>query len=186
MAYCDPRRYCDKDQSVYDSLIHSLAMFGSQVIQDHYRVRLFSTDIYFDAEAIEELKVLMARHTSNRPGQWITQEPATGVEGLLAQMSQMDYVVTCRFHGVIFAHILNKPVLALSHHDKVRTLMKDIGLAEYCLDIRTLDAESLLTMFHKVVENAKAIRACMASTAQRYKASLTNQFDDLFTVAVDS
>jgi polysaccharide pyruvyl transferase WcaK-like protein len=42
----------------------------------------------------------------------------------------MDYVVTCRLHGVIFAHLLNKPVLTIAHHPKVTELMAALGLSE--------------------------------------------------------
>jgi len=40
----------------------------------------------------------------------------------------MDYVVTCRFHGVIFVHLLNKPILAVARHPKVAELMAGLEL----------------------------------------------------------
>jgi polysaccharide pyruvyl transferase WcaK-like protein len=183
MAYCDPRRYWEKDQIAYDRLINALALFGSRLLQDHqYRLTLFSTDIHFDAQAIEELKALLTPDSSIFPPEWLTHEPVRGVEALLSQMSQMDFVVTCRFHGVIFAHILNKPVIALSHHEKVHTLMKDIGLAEYCVDARTVDAENLFTAFQRLIVNHETIKARMAVTADYYKRRLKSQFDELFNV----
>ena len=50
-------------------------------------------------------------------------------------MSMMDYVVTCRFHGMIFAHLLNKPILAVARHPKVTELMAGLELFGYCADI---------------------------------------------------
>ena len=64
----------------------------------------------------------------------------------------MDYVVTCRFHGVVFAHMLNKPVLAISHHPKVTALMNEMGLGKYCVDIRTFDLDLLTETFAAVVK----------------------------------
>jgi len=46
-------------------------------------------------------------------------------------MSMMDYVVTCRFHGMIFAHLLNKPILAVARHPKVTELMAGLELFGY-------------------------------------------------------
>jgi len=40
----------------------------------------------------------------------------------------MDYVVTYRFHGVIFAHLLNKPILAVARHPKAIELMAGLDL----------------------------------------------------------
>ena len=76
-------------------------------------------------------------------------------------MSLMDYVVTCRFHGVVFAHLLNKPVLALSHHSKVATLMDDIGLSEYCADMDSFEAASLLNTFRLLVANSEEIKGSL-------------------------
>jgi len=56
-------------------------------------------------------------------------EPVDSVDGPLSRMAAMDYIVTCRFHGVVLAHILNKPVLAISHHPKVTDLMAALGLS---------------------------------------------------------
>jgi len=48
----------------------------------------------------------------------------------------MDYVVTCRFHDVIFAHLLDKPILAGARHPKVSELMVGLELFDCCMDIR--------------------------------------------------
>jgi polysaccharide pyruvyl transferase WcaK-like protein len=61
----------------------------------------------------------------------LTDCSAKSTHDLLATMSGMDYVITCRFHGVVFAHLLNKPVLAIAHHPKVVDLMTDLELSSY-------------------------------------------------------
>jgi polysaccharide pyruvyl transferase WcaK-like protein len=93
----------------------------------------------------------------------------------------MDYVVTCRFHGVIFAHLLNKPVLALSHHHKVAALMQDIGLSEYCVDIRNFDLDLLTAKFKSLVSNSDRVKRLLAETQVCYKQALRVQFDGLFS-----
>jgi hypothetical protein len=45
---------------------------------------------------------------------------------------------TCRFHGVIFAHLLNKPILAVARHPKVTELMVGLELSNYCGISKTL------------------------------------------------
>jgi polysaccharide pyruvyl transferase WcaK-like protein len=95
-------------------------------------------------------------------------------------MSLMDYVVTCRFHGVVFAHLLNKPILALSHHSKVATLMNDIGLSQYCVDMDSFEADLLLSTFRLLVANCESIKGRLAVALARYRGELASQFDDLF------
>ena len=103
------------------------------------------------------------------------------MRGVLATMSKMDYVI-CRFHGVIFAHLLNKPVLAIAHHPKVTELMAEIELPDYCVDIRDFDVNWLTERFSSLVSNAEEIKSRMAASLKENRRQLTNQFDELFSL----
>jgi polysaccharide pyruvyl transferase WcaK-like protein len=180
MAYCDPRVYWKKNQELYAALIQNLACFGSWLTRRQYHVSLFSTDICFDAQTIEDLKCALKANLGDFGRPQITHTPIATVKQLLALMSSMDYIVTCRFHGVVFAHLLNKPVLALSHHPKVATLMSDLGLASYCVDIERANYDVLSETFASVVRNRDEIKRRMAETLLRYRKGLAVQFDSLF------
>ena len=183
MAYCDPRIYWDKNQAVYDRFIQTMARFCVRLIEAHYSLVLFSTDIWFDAPAIEDLKVALAGEAGAETLRHVEHAPVATIEQLLLQVSLTDYVVTCRFHGVIFAHLLNKPVLALSHHSKVATLMTDIGLSDYCVDIRNLDADALVQRFRCLAREQEHIKRLMAEKREAYQRELAVQFDSLFCSA---
>jgi polysaccharide pyruvyl transferase WcaK-like protein len=104
------------------------------------------------------------------------------VRDLLATMAGMDYVVTCRFHGVIFAHLLNKPVLAIAHHPKVAELMAGLELSSYCVDIQNFDENLLADRFASIVNNAEEIKSSMAARLTRNRQMLKSQFDELFSI----
>lgn len=180
MAYCDPRVYWQKDQAVYQGFIRNLASFGSWLSENHYFLSLFSTDISFDSQTIEDLKTALAAGNGNLPPHRVEHPRIAAIGELLSQMRSMDYIVTCRFHGVVFAHLLNKPVLALSHHPKVSTLMNDLGMARYCVDIRKCDVNLLKETFLALVRNRDEIRSQMAEKLACYRQSLSIQFDQLF------
>ena len=180
MAYCHPGVYWKKDRRLYDSFIEKLSAFGSALIGSGYRIVLFTTDIWFDSQTIEDLKNALDKQIGLAQSCWITVRRVETTEALLSTICLMDYVVTCRFHGVVFAHLLNKPVLAISHHPKVATLMNDIGLSEYCVDIDSFEADSLLSMFRLLVANCESIKGRLAVALARYKGELASQFDDLF------
>lgn len=180
MAYCDPRIYWDPNQVIYQRLLRELALFGAWLTSHNHRVRLFSTDIRFDEQTIEELKVALKKSACTiKPGSILHDSISTG-EDLLSQLRPLEYLVTCRYHGVVFAHLMNIPVLALSHHAKVATLMQDFGLSEYCLDIRAFDSDLLRSTFTRLVDNRDDIKARMAKTVASYRSALSAQFDALF------
>jgi polysaccharide pyruvyl transferase WcaK-like protein len=180
MPYCDPRVFPEKDQAVYDGFIQKLGLFGSFLIRNGYAVSLFGSDIGIDPLSIKDLQSSINNGTHISSSHCLTSETVSSIEELLFQMSLMDYVVTCRYHGVIFAHLLNKPVLAISHHPKVAALMTDIGLAKYCVDIRGLELSLLTDVFVTLVSNGEEIKGFMADRLSCYKRELTEQFDKLF------
>jgi polysaccharide pyruvyl transferase WcaK-like protein len=183
MAYCDPRRYWHKDKAVYECFIRKLAEFSAGLIRDRHRLRLFSTDIWFDSQAILDLELAIKNQYAVDTATWITSEPVTGINEFLSQLSQVDCVVTCKFHGVVFAHLLNVPVLAISHHPKVATLMDDFELSEYCVDIRKFDVDLLTSTFDRLVANMDDIKACVPRKVACYQRELALQFDQLFPSA---
>jgi polysaccharide pyruvyl transferase WcaK-like protein len=177
--------YWDANPEVYSHLIQEMARFCSWLARGSYQLQLFGTDVWYDSRAVADLRMATLRECQTADSTRITCPSLHSFSTLLAQMATMEYVVTCRYHGVVFAHLLNIPVLALSHHGKVATLMNDIGLAEYCLDIIKFDSRQLTHTFGRLVENAAEIRKIMAERAADYQRKLTLQFDSLFPVCLD-
>jgi polysaccharide pyruvyl transferase WcaK-like protein len=180
MAYCDPRVYWHKDQAIYDSLIRKLASFGQWIGESQFYLKLFSTEISFDFRAIEEVGALLKSKNCQSKERWFEMTYMEDLDQLLSVIYSVDYIVTCRFHGVVFAHLLNKPVLALSHHPKVSTLMRDLGLEKYCLDISKCDLRMVEDAFLSIVAERDEIKARMAYKAKHYRGALIDQFDDVF------
>jgi polysaccharide pyruvyl transferase WcaK-like protein len=175
--FCDPREHPSDHQAIYEDLIAKMAIFASSVVKHSYSLKLFGSDTGADPSAIEDMRrVLRNSHNISTP----QYEPAETVRELLSTMATMDYVVTCRFHGVVFAHILNKPVLAIAHHPKVTNLMNSLGLSRYCVDIQTFDPIRFTDTFASLVCDSERVKSKMQTNLAVYKSQLAIQFDDLF------
>ena len=142
---------------------------------------MFCTDINIDPPALcrlnatirTDVDATICDRSLDRVHQWSTAE-------LLTNMSSMDYVVTSRFHGVVFAHMLNIPVLAISDHPTVSRLMSDLGLSDYCVDIEKCEVNVLVGRFLSLVSHRDEIKRRMASKLTSYKEEISSQFDELF------
>jgi polysaccharide pyruvyl transferase WcaK-like protein len=99
---------------------------------------------------------------------------------LLSQMSDFDFVVTSKFHGVIFSHILGKPVVALSYLGKIEDLMRAVGHERYCLDIEHFELATLIESFQSLVNEEEDLRGLFRRTTMRYSDALRHDFDRLF------
>jgi polysaccharide pyruvyl transferase WcaK-like protein len=76
--------------------------------------------------------------------------------------------------------MLNKPILAISNHVKVNTLMNELGLSEYCVEADKCNSNLLAGTFVSLVSNRDEIKSRMAEKLASYKEKLSNQFDELF------
>ena len=181
MSYPDRGEYpAEKDQIVYNDLIRKFAIFACWLFSQSYVVKIFGTDIGVDPPAIDDLQLALRGHHDIALSQYSVNHSVKSAHDLLATISGMDYVVTCRFHGVVFAHLVNKPVFAIAHHPKVRDLMTDLGLSNYCVDIRDFDLTLLMERFTSMIFNTREIKKCMAASLTRNKQRLRSQFDELF------
>jgi polysaccharide pyruvyl transferase WcaK-like protein len=180
MPYPSSRAYlADRDQIIYDEFIQKLAKFASCLINQSYIITTFGTDIGVDPQAIQDFQTTLVNCLGSAASEYCTSQCVESVDDLLAAVSRMDYVVTCRFHGVVFAHLLNKPVLAIAHHPKVKDLMSDLGLSDYCVDIRNFNPMLLAQRFALMIDNTDEIKSRMAVSLQKNKHKLGSQFDEL-------
>ena len=147
MAYGDQLVYPEHDPAIHKSFIRSLDLFGSRLLSEQYRLSLFCSDIGIDPPVVSNLESRLRTGCRLAENESVLVPSIHSDTDLLSAMASMDYVVTSRFHGVILAHMLNIPVIAISHHPKVLTLMHALGLTEYCLDIRSCDADRLTETF---------------------------------------
>lgn len=181
MPYPDPRAHvAETEQIIYDDFIRKLAGFASWLLDRSYALRVFGTDTGVDPTAIKDFETALANQLDIPLSRYSVGHAVTSVHDLLTTMARTDFVVTCRFHGVIFAHLLNKPVLAIAHHPKVTDLMADLGLSDYCVDIRDFDLNLLADKFSSMIVNAEEIKRRMAASLAKNRQCLTTQFDGLF------
>jgi polysaccharide pyruvyl transferase WcaK-like protein len=177
LAYPSRSFHIAEHKAAYDAVIAKFAAFTSSLMQRGYAVELFGTDIGEDPATIEDLRrVLRDRYGIDTA----PFSPTSQVEELLRNISRMDYVVTCRFHGVVFAHLLNKPILAVSPHRKVSDLMSALGLSRYSADIRTFDPSRLTELFDELVRDRSNIENRLADRLVQYRLLLEKQLDSLF------
>ena len=178
MGYRDPRTSFEKDQAAYDRYMDGMADCTAWLLERGYRVVLFGTDIGVDPIAVDDLETALRRRGT--PTHAITRVRIQSVDDLLAQIASMDFVFTSRYHGVVYAHLLDKPVIAVSTHPKVTTIMDDIGLSSFCIDVERCNREELGRRFLALAGQTAEVQRDMTDVRSRYRRQLTDQFDRLF------
>ena len=143
-------------------------------------MRLLVGDLDYDTRVKGDLMDALAASGARwEPGQ-IVDEPIASVKQLWTQLARTDVVVATRFHNVLLALMLGKPVLALSYHEKVDSLMAAMGMAQYCHPVRALDPERLMEQFTMLEADATAIERSLYRQAEENRIALERQYEHIF------
>jgi polysaccharide pyruvyl transferase WcaK-like protein len=185
MGFCDPRIWPRKNSVIYNHYIDNLATFISWLITHNYCVEVFTSEISVDRYAIDDLRCKLTKSGLQYDlDKSVTYRPVLSLTELFTQMSTFDFIVTPKFHGVIFSHILGKPVIALSYHPKIDDLMRTVGHHQYCLNIEQFDVDMLKDRFRALVKNGDCLRARFQRTVACYGDAVRKQFECLFVGSI--
>ncbi len=180
MTYFNRRCIANNDETTYRNYIAKLGTFVTWLLEKKYTVRLLIGDASYDHRAVRDLREFIQEHGITYEDARIIDEPAASVTDVLSQLNGTDLVVASRFHNVLLALMLGKPVLAISYHEKVSALMTDAGLAEFCQDIENIDVEKMTCQFSQLKKKANCIKAQLQQNAEARRAALEDQYNRIF------
>jgi polysaccharide pyruvyl transferase WcaK-like protein len=178
MVYAGKYSAADPRPETYTAYLEALAAFAQWLLEHDYDIRLLLGDS--DTIVIEDLKSVLKERLGIDEQERIIEQPIESVQDVLAELAETDVVVATRFHNVLLALMLDKPVIAISFHHKCSSLMNEMNLSEYCHEIAQIDAERLIEQFQELEQNRDAVRRTIALRMSEVRAALDDQYDLLF------
>jgi polysaccharide pyruvyl transferase WcaK-like protein len=179
MEYAGRYSVANPSSGTFVTYLENLVVFAEWLLAREYDVRLLIGDDY-DNPVTQEFRSLLKKRLGTYDEQRIIDQPVFSVEQLLSQLAATDIVVATRFHNVLMALLLNKPVIAISFHHKCASLMSQMGLSEYCLNINHFSAERLIEQFCGLGKNAEKLRPVIREKAINSRAALDEQYRLIF------
>jgi polysaccharide pyruvyl transferase WcaK-like protein len=144
-------------------------------------VRLLIGDVAYDQRARQDLRAFIEERGDGYSNGSIIDDPGTSVDDVLAQLAATDFVVASRFHNVLLALMLGKPVLAISYNEKVDALIASVGLTEFCQDIERIDLEKMNRQFDELEKKANSTRQQLQRNAEACRLALDDQYEHIFS-----
>ena len=99
---------------------------------------------------------------------------------LVEEIARTDIVVATRFHNVLLGLMLKRPVVAISYHPKIASLMEAMDLSQYCQDIEHLDVAGLIRQFSELERNRSTVQALIERKTAECRRALDEQYDAVF------
>jgi polysaccharide pyruvyl transferase WcaK-like protein len=164
------------NNSTYRDYLNTLGDLVAWLCERNYTVRVIIGDVLYDTGVKQDFMELLHERGLAKKEAQIVNEPVFTVKQLLFQIAAVDFLVTSRFHNLVLALMLNKPVVCLSDHGKLDSLMTGIGLAEYCLPLANVDFSELIAKVVKLEKNAEALRFYIKQKTEEYRKTLDEQY----------
>jgi polysaccharide pyruvyl transferase WcaK-like protein len=180
MTYFNRTGGAREDDSIYVEYIAKMGRFVSWLLGKKYTVRLLIGDVAHDQPATQAMKAYLEKSNIRYEDGAMIDEPAASVGEVLAQLAACDFVVASRFHNILLALMLAKPVLAISYHEKNDALMASAGLAEFIQNIERIDIQGMIRQFEALEEGAGRIQSQLQRDATACRDALDNQYNAIF------
>ena len=176
-----PGRYSVEKPSnaIYLAYLDKLVVLVKWLLDHEYDIRLLIGD-GCDRRVTEEFKSLLTIRLGVLDETRILDNLVTSAEQLLSQLAATDIVVATRFHNILLALLLKKPVIAISFHHKCASLMSEMGLAEYCHDINHMNADRLIEQFQDTERNEQKLKTVIRQKVEESRKALDEQYSLIF------
>jgi len=179
LPYFDPRVWPEKGLIRYNNYLDKLASFVLWLIRNEFTALFLCGETSHDPPVISDLRQKIIGLDKNISEERLIDQVILTVEDLLSQIALTEMVITSRFHGVVLAQILYKPVIAISYDRKVYALMEEMGQSKLCLDVDGFDQESLIEKFIWLQENCETTKAEIINYVCTKRTMVESQFDRL-------
>jgi polysaccharide pyruvyl transferase WcaK-like protein len=175
MEYAGRYSVAEPSNAIYLSYLDNLVVFVKWLLAQDYDVRLLIGDDY-DNPVTQEFRSLLSSRLGPYDEKRIIDQPISSAQQLLSQLAATDIVVATRFHNILLALLLNKPVISISFHHKCTSLMSEMGLLEYCHDINHMHADRLIEQFQDVERNAEKLKTVIRQKVEQSRKALDEQY----------
>jgi polysaccharide pyruvyl transferase WcaK-like protein len=167
------------EPEAFREYLDAMADFVSWLQGQGYGVRLLIGDIQYDTAVIEEFVDVLRSQNIPTAAPLLIVEPAPTVEELLRQVSETEAVISARYHNLVLALIQNKPVIALSDHAKLNSVVTDFGFGQYLLPLQTLSSKVLIDRFKQLEADAERLKPHLEAKLATYRRALDGLYATL-------
>ena len=170
----------EEQETAYSTYLDKMCEFVSWLTKNGYGIRILQGDSKYDTRTRAELKARLEQRGIRYDQARIIDEDTATVEELLAQLAEVDIIVSPRFHNLLLGMMLDVPVVSISYDPKNDALLEGMGLGKYCQSLTGLDVQKLIEQFVDIQAKAKEVKPLIRDKASEYRSLLAQQYDLIF------
>jgi len=173
------------EPKAFREYLDTMAAFVAWLQEHGYVVRLLIGDVNYDTAVIDEFVALLKSQNIPAQAPLLIAKPAMTVKQLLRQVGETEVVISPRYHNLVMALLQGKPVIALSDHAKLDSLVTDFGLAQYRTPLGGLKLDDLINKFKQLQNDAQKLRPFIKARSDEYRRAVAVQYATMFPTLSD-
>jgi polysaccharide pyruvyl transferase WcaK-like protein len=170
----------DEHQAQYSTYLDKMCEFVLWLVEKGYAIRILQGDAKHDSSTRAELKARLEKRGISYDKEKIIDEGSTTVEELIAEIAEVDLVVSPRFHNLLLGLMLNIPVISISYDPKNDSLLEGVGLGEYCQPLSELDLRRLIDQFTGLAARGEEVKPMIQRKTKEFRGLLDEQYELIF------
>lgn len=166
------------DAAVYRSYLEKLRTLVLELRRRGDVPQLILGDLRHDRPVLEDLRALLSDSGESVPdrGHLVSGR----FEALREELAEVDLVVASRFHNVLLALELGKPVVSLGYEAKNAALMESMGVGDFSADVESFEPGWVLEKLDRWEQERAQRLATVAERVAEARTALDAQLDRVF------
>ena len=166
----------DGSSPTYRAYIERMTAVTDTLVRQGFRIRLLHGE-GGDANAMDDvLAHLTARRPEGSAAPDIARTEATTFDELMEAIGTTDVLVVSRFHNVVGALMMGRPVVSVGYAQKNREVMASFDLSEYCHDIEDFGVDDVVRQVHELCEQSESVSRRVSARGEEMAARLRDQY----------
>ena len=176
-----------QDAAIRAAYLTAVKGFVRWLIDNDRIVRILVADENGPDEVVGQEILADARaHRPDLVGGRVTVHYSSTFTELMCAMAPASAIVATRYHTLICALRLGKPVMSLSYAPKFAALASTMGLSAFCQSAKSPNADRLVSQFVELERRQEELRASIAAGNTICERRVEAQFAELSGILLDA
>jgi len=176
IAFLDPASWPAKDGNTYTVYVEQIVALARHLLARGWNVTLCTSDSPDIKTADEAYATILSRGDSGFEGRLVRAHTAN-LGDFIDTLRGADIVIASRLHGVILAHLVGTPTIALSYDWKVDEHMRVMEQERYRFPIGSFDPNAVTRAADVMLAEKASLSEAITARCHAFAAQVLRQYD---------
>jgi polysaccharide pyruvyl transferase WcaK-like protein len=170
---------------IFERYLDKITGFVKWLVDQGHSVRLVIGD-RGDTIAVNRVIEAIAGEAGVTGAERVEAHTIASVSDVGREIQATDLYVGTRFHNIVCALMLEKPVVSLGYAEKNDALLTEMGLGKYCQHIEHFELATLIAHFCELRDNRNCYIEAIRERKCEYRRHLAEQFSQILPATGES